>query len=41
MKLATCELAGRTGHEAGRQLLRELYRAETGENLPEISVTDR
>ena len=41
MKLATCDLAGRTGHEAGRQLLRELYRAETGENLPEISVTDR
>lgn len=41
MKLATCELAGRTGHEAGRQLLRELYRAETGENLPEISATDR
>ena len=41
MKLAACDLAGRTGHEAGRQLLRELYRAETGENLPEISVTDR
>ena len=41
MKLATCDLAGRTGHEAGRQLLRELYRAETGENLPEISATDR
>ena len=39
MKLATCDLAGRTGHEAGRQLLRELYRAETGENLPEISAT--
>lgn len=41
MKLATCDLAGRTGHEAGRQLLRELYWAETGENLPEISATDR
>lgn len=41
MKLAACDLAGRTGHEAGRQLLRELYRAETGENLPEISATDR
>ena len=41
MRLASCELAGRTGHEAGRQLLAELYRSETGENLPEIRITDR
>ena len=41
MKIASCELAGRTGHEAGRQLLAELYRAETGEALPEIRITDR
>ena len=41
MKIASCELAGRTGHEAGRQLLAELYRAETGEELPEIRITDR
>ena len=41
MKLASCELGGLTGHEAGRQLLAELYRSETGENLPEIRVTDR
>ena len=41
MRLASCELAGRTGHDAGRQLLADLFRAETGENLPEIHVTDR
>lgn len=41
MKLASCELRDQTGHEAGRQLLRELYRRETGEDLPEIRVTDR
>ena len=40
MKLAHCRLTGQTGHEAGRQLLAELYREETGENLPEIRVTD-
>ena len=41
MKMASCELDGRTGHEAGRKLLAELYRAETGEDLPEIHRTDR
>ena len=41
MKMASCELDGLTGHQAGRKLLAELYRAETGENLPEIRVTDR
>lgn len=41
MKIAFCELAGRTGHDAGRQLLAKLYRKETGEELPEICVTDR
>ena len=41
MKIASCELAGCTGHEAGRQLLAKLYREETGEDLPEIHVTDR
>ena len=29
------------GHEAGRALLAEAYRAETGEDLPEILTTDR
>lgn len=41
MRLGSCELAGRTGHDAGRELLASLYRAETGEDLPEIAVTDR
>ena len=41
MKLAHCNLTGQTGHEAGRQLLAELYREETGENLPEIRITGR
>ena len=41
MRIATCELTGRTGHEAGRQLLADLYREATGEALPEIRTTDR
>lgn len=41
MILGAIALDGRTGHEAGRMLLRKLYRQETGENLPEIRVTDR
>ena len=41
MILAGCELSGRTGHEAGRQLLSDLYRQQTGQDLPEIAVTDR
>ena len=41
MKTACCELTGQTGHAAGRQLLAALYRQETGEDLPEIAVTDR
>ena len=41
MRIASCELFGQTGHEAGRQLLATLYREATGESLPEIRVTDR
>ena len=41
MRIGSCELNGKTGHEAGRELLASLYRAETGEELPEIRVTDR
>ena len=41
MKIASCRLAGQTGHEAGRQLLEALYRQETGEHLPEIRTTNR
>ena len=39
--LLWCRLEGRTGHEAGRALLAELYRARTGHPLPQIAVTDR
>ena len=41
MKLAYCKLTSQTGHEAGRQLLADLYREETGKTLPEIRITDR
>lgn len=32
-------LNGRNGHKVGRQLLAELYRAQTGEPLPPIALT--
>lgn len=32
-------LDGRSGHQVGRQLLSELYRAQTGDDLPDIAVT--
>lgn len=38
MKIASCALAGRTDHEAGRALLAVLYREETGHELPPIAV---
>ena len=41
MRIASCELNGITGHEAGRLLLARLYREETGEDLPPIAVTER
>ena len=41
MRIASCELKGITGHEAGRLLLARLYREETGEDLPSIAVTER
>ena len=41
MKMAFCELAGQSGHEAGRRLLKELYREATGQDLPRIHITDR
>lgn len=40
-KVAFCALSGCSGHEAGRQLLAQLYREETGQPLPPIAVTDR
>ena len=41
MILASCPLDGLTGHEAGRTLLAQLYRRETGEDLPPILKTPR
>ena len=41
MIFSWCALDGRTGHEAGRALLAELYRRETGEALPPIGITPR
>ena len=41
MKLAGCALHGRSGHDAGRELLRSLYREQTGKELPPIHVTKR
>ena len=41
MILGHCELAGRTGHEAGRALLAELYREAAGEALPPIAIGEK
>ena len=41
MRIAHCPLDGLSGYEAGRKLLAELYRQETGSGLPEIQTTDR
>lgn len=41
MILACCELAGRSGHDAGRDLLKKLWQENVGEEMPEIRVTDR
>lgn len=41
MRIASCELSGLTGHEAGRQLLARLYREETGESLPHVLIAER
>ena len=41
MKIASCALAGRTGHAAGLALLASLYRQETGAELPPIARKER
>lgn len=41
MMIRGCELDGRSGHEAGRELLAELYLEITGEAMPQIAVTER
>lgn len=38
MVIGVRELNGLSGHEAGRALLAELYRQQTGENMPEIVI---
>lgn len=38
MRIAHCLLQGLSGHEAGRKLLAQLYREETGQELPEIRI---
>ena len=41
LRLASCPLEGRSGHEAGRMLLAQLYREHTGQDLPPVLVTPR
>ena len=41
MILKFCALSGRSGHEAGRELLAQAYREATGADLPPIALTDR
>lgn len=41
MILAGCALEGRTGHQAGRDLLVRLYREAVGAPLPEIRISPR
>jgi len=41
MILGCMELKGLSGHEAGRLLLKQLWREHIGGEMPEISVTER
>ena len=41
LKLAGEALLGRSGHDAGRALLKRMYREETGEDAPEIATAER
>ena len=41
MKIASMALTDMSGHDAGRLLLQQLYRQETGKDLPPILTTDR
>ena len=41
MILGHTELAGRTGHEAGRALLEQLYAENFGPELPQILIAER
>ena len=39
--IAQCPLDGRSGHETGRALLRQLYAEHIGGEMPEILIADR
>ena len=39
MRYACCRLEGRSGHEAGWALLRQLYLEETGLALPPVRLS--
>lgn len=41
MQICSMALDGRTGRETGRALLAEMYRAKTGQDLPEICIAPR
>lgn len=41
MEIGSRMLKGMSGHDAGRQLLADMYRQLTGNPMPEITVTDR
>ena len=41
MRFAWCERKGRSGHEAGRELLQLLYREEFGKEPPEIAIAPK
>lgn len=41
MEIRCAERNGQFGHEAGRQLLAQMYLDATGQTMPEILVTDR
>ena len=41
MHIGHRELAGKSAHDAGRELLGQMYREVTGQALPEILVTER
>jgi phosphopantetheinyl transferase len=41
MILGSMELGGLSGHEAGRQLLKKLWDAHIGGEMPQIAIADR
>ena len=41
MVFAGCLLEKEPGHQAGRRLLAQLYRTQTGQEMPAIAVSDR